>query len=168
MSNAPALPLSFLAGGIGKRLHPFTIDKTLIPSVASHWLNILWSRLPRIGGRKVIMVTNGAQPPLGDWIPNLIRNYLFNQINPKQTVWRCCVCSQLENKVNSPVIIMNEVDRFQIHSLPMYSQRRQLATFWSPASNKPNILAAISNSIKTESSLLSKKPAEGTQPSNFC
>lgn len=167
MSNAASTTFIILAGGIGKRLHPFTIDKTLIPVCGKPLIEHTLEQIARIGGRKVIMVTNERNH---HWATEYSHPQLSIQLvqQPQADGMGGAVLAATENKVNSPVIIMNEVDQVSDSLFADVFSKATAGNFLITGIEQTEYFPGGYLQLDQDRVVsIVEKPAEGTQPSNF-
>lgn len=111
MSESTTIPtVLMLAGGIGNRFEPLTIDKTLLPLFGKPLIEHSLDQLVRVGIRKVVVVAN---PQNQAWLESYQHDQLSLTVvaQPEALGMGAAVLEAAPHLENTPLIIMNAIDQ---------------------------------------------------------
>lgn len=157
-----------LAGGIGKRFTPLTIDKTLIPFLGKPLIQHTLEMIERVGGKNVIIATNEHNHEFLSSYHSTLN--VQTVLQPKPLGMGDALLHLKDTISDTPIVVMNAVDMVDdslLKNLLIKAENEYaVVTGITRDTYFPGGYLNIDTQKGTVTSII-EKPGEGNEPSNL-
>lgn len=167
MNNKPATTTFLvLAGGVGKRFAPISVNKTLVPLFGKPILQHTLEQIERIGGKRVVVIANDDNQA---WLRSFVSRLDLTIINQSAAGGMAEAVLLAQSAISThPTLILNATDIVSDNLFDSLFQMTATAQTLIVGQHRDEYFNGGYLQIKGDRIIsIVEKPSEGNQPSNY-